>query len=150
MKIFSPDLIKVNYYGLDKKSCLQEMVEFIAERGIISSSEDFFKLIYERENIMSTGIGRNVAIPHARSELVNTLRIAVYVLEEPIEYDSLDGEPVKIVFLISVPENMKSEYMKLLSILSNFCRTEENRNKIIYSKDPVEVYNHLKGLENEI
>ena len=79
MGIFSPDLIKVNYYALDKKSCLQEMVDFVAEKEIITSAEDFFKLIFEREKIMSTGIGRNVAIPHARSELVNELKICLFI-----------------------------------------------------------------------
>ncbi len=150
MGIFSPDLIKVNYYGLDKKSCLQEMVEFIAEKGIITSSEKFFKLIYDRENIMSTGIGRNIAIPHARSALVQELKICVFTLEEGIEYNSLDGEPVKLIFLISVPEEMKEKYMRILSLLSNFCREAENREKLMKCKTPLEVYYHVKRIEDEI
>lgn len=150
MGIFSPDLIKVNYYGLDKKSCLQEMVDFVAEKEIVSSPEEFFKLIYNREKIMSTGIGRNVAIPHARSEYVKELKICLFILGEGIDYNSLDGEPVRLIFLICVPENMKEIYMKLLSQLSNFCRIAENRDKLIKSSDQMEAYNYLKGIENEI
>lgn len=150
MGIFSPDLIKLNYYGLDKKSCLQDIVDFAAEKGIITSSDDFFKLIYEREKIMSTGIGRNVAIPHARSEFVKELKVCLFILGNGIDYNSLDGEPVKLIFLIAVPENMKEMYMKLLSQLSNFCRETENRTKLINSLNAVEAYNHLKGIENEI
>jgi fructose-specific phosphotransferase system IIA component len=150
MEIFSPDLIKIKYYALDKKSCLQEMVDFIAEKGIVSSSEEFFKLIFERESLMSTGIGRNVAIPHARSEIVRELKISVFVLETGIDYDALDGELVRIIFLISVPESMKQEYMRVLSLLSNFCRESVNRDKIINSTSSFEVYELLKGIGNEI
>jgi len=150
MKIFSAELIKIRYYGLDKKSCLQEMVDFLYEKGVIKSSEKFFKMINERESLMSTGIGKNVAIPHARSEVVNELKIAVFVLENELEYDSIDGEPVKLIFMISVPENMKQEYMKTLSSLSNFCREDENRDNVIKSKSSQEVYEHLKRIENEI
>ncbi|KQC10897.1 MAG: hypothetical protein APR54_11540 [Candidatus Cloacimonas sp. SDB] len=150
MKIFSPDLIQIGYYGLDKKSCLQEMVDFIYKKGIISASDSFFKLIYEREEIMSTGIGRNIAIPHARSRLVREFKISVFILKNAIDFNSLDGELVKIIFLIAVPEDMKQEYMKVLSLLSNFCREAENRDKLINSNSAEEAYEYLRGIENEI
>jgi len=150
MSIFSPDLIKLNYYGLDKKSCLQEMVDFLHEKGVLPSPEDFIKRIIERENMMSTGIGKNIAIPHARSNSVTELKVAVFVLSNELEFDSIDGLPVRVIFMISVPEAMKQEYMKILSLLSNFCREDSNRNDIINSSSSEEAYGYLRGLENEI
>jgi fructose-specific phosphotransferase system IIA component len=151
MDIFSIDLIKINYFALDKKSCIQEMAEFLFEKGVITSLDAFLEAIFERENLMSTGIGRGVAIPHARSSVVTKLKIALYTLENELEYNSIDGEPVKIIFMIAVPESMKQEYMKVLSLISNFCKEEENRNKLIHSKSEKEAMEILQQrIENEI
>jgi fructose-specific phosphotransferase system IIA component len=151
MDIFSIDLIKINYFALDKKSCIQEMAEFLFKKGVITSLDAFLEAIFERENLMSTGIGRGVAIPHARSSVVTKLKIALYTLENELEYNSIDGEPVKIIFMIAVPESMKQEYMKVLSLISNFCKEEENRKKLIHSKSEKEAMEILQQrIENEI
>ena len=150
MKIFSPDLIKLNYYALDKKSCLSDMVEFLHKKDVISSMEKFLNEILERENLMSTGIGRKIAIPHARSKAVKELKIGVYLLDNELDFNSIDGEQVKIIFMIAVPEMMKDEYMKILSSISNFSREEENRRRLLASSSPEEVYELLKGINDEI
>jgi len=99
---------------------------------------------------MTTGIGRNIAIPHARSDAVSHLKIAVYLLDNELEYDSIDGEPVKIIFMIAVPEEMKELYMKVLSLISNYFRNEENRSKILACESENDLYEILKEIENEI
>jgi len=147
MGIFTQDLIVQNYYAIDKKSCLEEMVEFLFEKGVISSSEDFFKAIMERENLMSTGIGRNVAIPHARSDLVKEIKIAVYVLDNELDFNSVDDEAVKVIFMIAVPEEKKNEYMKLLSNISNFLRSDENREKLFSAKTKEELLKILEEIK---
>jgi nitrogen PTS system EIIA component len=145
--IFSPDLIKVKYYALDKKSCLMEMAEFLFENAIISDLQVFTKAIYDREALMSTGIGRGVAIPHARTDVANKLKIAVYLLDNDLEFDSIDGDNVKIIFMIAVPSEQKDEYMKVLSAVSNFFRSDENRKKLLDSKSEHEIYNTLKEIK---
>lgn len=147
MGIFSRNLIVQNYYALDKKSCLEDMVEFLYKNDVIVSVDDFFKAIMERENLMTTGIGRNVAIPHARSNLVKEIHIAVYVLDNELEFDSVDGEDVKVIFMIAVPEDKKEEYMKVLSGISNFLRVDENREKLFNAKTKDDIYEMLKGIK---
>ena len=150
MKIFSPELIKLNYYALDKKSCLSEMVEFLHEKGVILSPENFLNDILERENLMSTGIGRKVAIPHARSMAVKELKIGVYLLDNELDFNSIDNESVKVIFMIAVPEMMKNEYMQVLSSISNFFRDEDNRMRLLACSSAEEVYELLKGISDEI
>ena len=150
MEIFSPDLIKLKYYALDKKSCISEMAEFLFEKGVTNSLDIFLGEIMERENLMSTGIGKNVAIPHARSKAVNELKIAVYLLDNELDFNSIDNEPVKVVFMIAVPENMKNEYMKVLSGISNFFKIEGNREKLLACSSEKDVYNILEGIGDEI
>lgn len=147
MRIFSRNLIVQNYYALDKKSCLEDMVEFLYKNEVIVSVDDFFKAIMERENLMTTGIGKNVAIPHARSNLVKEIHIAVYVLDNELEFDSVDGEDVKVIFMIAVPEDKKEEYMKVLSGISNFLRVDENREKLFKAKTKDGIFNILKGMK---
>ncbi len=150
MKIFSEELVKLNYYALDKKSCLEEMVEFLFEKNIISSKEQFFDSILEREKLMSTGIGRKLAIPHSRSETVQKLKIAVYLLDNEIEFESIDNEDVKIIFMIAVPQNKKKEYQNLLSAISNFFQNIENRDKLLDCNSIEEVTRFLTEIEDNI
>jgi len=150
MKIFKKELIKLDYYALDKKSCLQDMVDFLYQDKILSEPDQFLASILEREKLMSTGIGRGIAIPHARSSNVSRLRIIVFVLENELDFDAIDGEPVKILFMIAVPEDMKQEYMKVLSQLSNFCKEADNRDKLLSARNQSEIYELLKRIENEV
>lgn len=147
MGIFSRDLIVQNYYAIDKKSCLEEMVEFLYENGIVHSAENFFKAIMERENLMTTGIGRKVAIPHARSHFVKEIKIAVYVLDNELEFNSVDDEAVKVIFMIAVPEEKKEEYMQILSSISNFLRKDENRDKLFSADTQEELFAILEEIE---
>ena len=147
MGIFSRDLIVLNYYALDKKSCLEEMVEFLYENDVIVSADNFFKAIMEREKLMTTGIGRKVAIPHARSPIVKEIQIAVYVLDNELEFNTVDGEDVKVIFTIAVPENKKDEYMKVLSGISNFLRVDENRENIFNAKSKDDIFEILEGIK---
>ncbi len=150
MKIFSKDLIKLNYYALDKKSCLEEMVEFLFENEVIFSRERFFDSILTREKMMSTGIGKKLAIPHARSEAVKELTIAVYLLQNELEFDAIDDEPVKIILMIAVPENMKEKYMLVLSAISNFFQDIENYRKLLNCNSNEEAVNLLRTIERKI
>ena len=150
MKIFSEDLIKLDYYALDKKSLISEMAEFLQFSGYIGDVHSFLESVFEREGLMSTGIGHGIAIPHARSKEAKELKICVAVLKEKIDFDSIDESLVDIVFLIAVPDSLKDEYIRVLSAISNFCRNEENRNLVRDCKANNDVYKLLKVIEDEI
>ncbi len=146
MNLFLKDLIKVNYKATDKVTLLAEMVEFLYAKKVISDKNEFIKAIMERENIMSTGIGRMIAIPHAYSDCVKTLAIPVFSLDKEIDFDALDDLPVKIVFMIAVPIDMKKDYMKILAAISNFLSNPDNHSKLLSAKTEDELYNLLKGI----
>jgi fructose-specific phosphotransferase system IIA component len=138
----------MNVYALDKKSCLYEMCEMLEKQGIIDSIDVFYDAILEREKLMSTGIGKQIAIPHARVNTVQELKIAVYLLANDIDFAAVDDLPVKIIFMIAVPEQMKQEYVKALSAISNFYRREENQKRIQNCQSKEELCNILKEIEN--
>jgi fructose-specific phosphotransferase system IIA component len=128
--LFSEEFIRLNYPAVDKKSLLQEMTSVLDEQNVISSIDDFFAEIWKRETIMSTGIGRGIAIPHSSHESANELVICVYQLSKAIDFDSIDEKPVAIIFLIAVPRSQQNHYMKILSAISNFVRQPGNVDKL--------------------
>jgi len=150
MKIFSKDLIKLDYYALDKKSLITEMAEFLQCSGYVGNLSGFLSSVFEREGLMSTGIGHGIAIPHARSKEAKELKICVAILKDRIEFDSIDESLVDIVFLIAVPDTLKDEYIKVLSAISNFCRNEDNRNILRECDNEEDVYKLLRIIEDEI
>jgi fructose-specific phosphotransferase system IIA component len=124
--LFSEELIRLHYLAVDKKSLLQEMSVMLKEQGVISSINEFFAEIWKRESIMSTGIGRGIAIPHCCHESAKKFAMAVWQLAVPIEFGAIDEKPVSLIFLLSVPRSSQESYMKVLSGISNFIRQPGN------------------------
>jgi PTS system nitrogen regulatory IIA component len=106
----------------------------------ITDKKAFQKAVFEREAIVSTGIGLEVAIPHAKLTNQDQFFIATAVLGQGVEWDSLDKLPVRIVFLIGGPQDSQTEYLKILSSLTLAIKDEEKRKKILSSKTPTDVY----------
>ncbi len=150
MNIFSEKLIKLKHPVKDKMDCLNQMIDLIYQQDIIQDRDSFYKAVMEREDIMSTGIGRGLAIPHGRSSTVKKLSCTLFTLKDPIEYDSIDGDPVNTVFMLTIPENSPNEYMKILGQISKFMREEVQRNDLIGVILIKEAFNLLKGIEDEI
>lgn len=119
-----------------RDEALRELVHCIYEAGKIPDEEIFFNAIYEREKIVSTGIGMGVAIPHAKLNSYDQFFIALGVLQKPVEWQALDGAPVRIVFMIGGPDDKQTEYLQILSSLTQTIKNDEIRNKIITAQQP--------------
>jgi fructose PTS system EIIA component len=148
--VFCQELIRAQYMAVDKKSLLKEMVEQLNEKRVISSVEDFFQVVWTREKVMSTGIGRSVALPHGCHETVDRFVVSVWQLAEPLPYDSIDEKPVQLIFLLAVPLQKQSSYMRVLAGISNFIRIEGNIALMTGAKDATGIYEILSGINLEI
>lgn len=149
-RLFQPELVKIVDGFESKSECLKYLTTTLEESGCLSFPDRFLQAVKGREDIMSTGIGKGVAIPHARDLTVSCLKIAVCLIREPLDFDSMDGLPVQLVFMIAVPQSSNKEYMQILRSLSEYLRQEENRNKIIKAKDETELYNEVIDIEDII
>jgi fructose PTS system EIIBC or EIIC component len=150
MAIFSDDLIRMDVKAENKTEILNLMVDMLFAGKAIDSIERFKNAIFGREEIMSTGIGKGIALPHGRDICVRELKVAVCILEKPLDFDSLDQEPVRIVFMIAVPQSAGKQYMKVLSSISHFTREEEHRSILLASQSNQELSNILKEIEDAI
>jgi mannitol/fructose-specific phosphotransferase system IIA component (Ntr-type) len=149
-KLFMPELVKIVERFENKNACLQYMANLLSESGCLSFPDRFLAAVKGREEIMSTGIGKGIAIPHARDLTVSCLRIAVCLVKQDLAFSSLDNLPVHLVFMIAVPQSSNQDYMKILRSLSEFLRREENRETLLQAKDERDLYEKIQLLEEEL
>ncbi|WP_418964030.1 PTS sugar transporter subunit IIA [Cetobacterium sp.] len=120
--------------SVSKDEILKKLVNNMDENSdLISNKEIFLKEILERERAGTTGIGMGVAIPHARTEVVKDIVVSVALLKNPVDFNSLDGEKVRIVILVGVPKGESKKYLELLSSLSRIFRDKKIRESILES-----------------
>ena len=131
----------------DKEGVLRELTNACYERGFIDDPEELFKTLIEREKIITTGIGRNVALPHARTNVVKKLHLIFAKSDTGIDYDSLDGKPVYLFFLFISPNRENKKYIKILAEISRLVRIERVRDALLKAKTEEDVFKVIK--ENE-
>jgi len=103
--------------------------------------------IFERERIMSTGVGNGFAIPHGKTDAVSDIVAAFAVTAQPIDYQSLDEKPVRLVFLLVGKDNMVGPHIKLLSRISRLMNKEEFRTRLLTLKTSKEIIDIFKQEE---
>lgn len=129
-----------------RDDALQELVALLKNAAKLHNPELFYHAILEREKIVSTGIGLGVAIPHAKLEGYQDFFIAIGIQRKKgIEWNALDGAPVRLVFMIGGPENKQTEYLKILSHLTLAIKNEERRKKMLKAYNPQEVIELFTG-----
>ncbi|TDX52741.1 PTS sugar transporter subunit IIA [Orenia marismortui] len=141
------NLIKVGLEGDNKEKVLEEMVDLFEKDGRISSKEEFYHKILEREAAGTTGMGRGVAIPHGKSEVVKELSFAMGISKKGVDFDSRDNRPVQIFFMIADFAGQSSGYLNLLSQISTLIRKEEFRKEILKVENKDEVIDIIKKYE---
>ncbi len=110
--------ISLNAAPADKKETLDLAVELMAKSGKLSDVEKYREQVYAREEESTTGIGEGIAIPHGKCDAVKTPGLAAMVIKNGVEYESLDGEPVTLLFLIAAPNTKDNVHLDVLSKLS--------------------------------
>ncbi len=131
--------IEVKLKSKTKEGVLKELVSLLEKTNQITNTKEFLKVIQEREELGSTGIGYNIAIPHARSSAVKSLTGALGISKEGINFDALDKEPVHLFFLLSAPQNASGDYLKSLAIISRFLRRKKARQDLMKAETRKEV-----------
>lgn len=137
--LINEDLIELDLTASKKEEVIQEMVNLLGKAGKVTDKEIYFKSVIERENLGSTGIGKGIAIPHGKSDVITEVAVAFGRSVRGIDFDSLDDKPVNLVFLLAAPKNVGGVYLKALAQLSRLLRQQEFRESLIGSKTKSEV-----------
>ncbi|ACM59300.1 PTS system D-fructose-specific IIA component (F1P-forming) (Frc family) [Caldicellulosiruptor bescii] len=132
--LFSPSRMSFELQAETKEAVVDELIELLHKDGKLSDKEKFKKAVIKREEEFSTGIGMGIAIPHGKDSSVLEPCIAFGVSKKGVDFDSMDGEPVYIFFLIAVPENADDTHLHVLSFISRKLMHEDVRKKLYNAK----------------
>jgi PTS system nitrogen regulatory IIA component len=144
MDFIVKDAIVVNLQGKEKKDVLEEMVEALVKSKKISGKEKVVKILLDREELGSTGIGQGVGIPHGKTNEVDNVVIAFGSSRQGIEFESLDGELVYLVFLLLAPVESTGIHLKALAKISRILKDKHFRQSLRDAKDVAEVVKIIK------
>jgi len=146
--LLTPRRIKVPIAGQDKSSVIRELVGLVVENGA-AEFDDVLRAVQEREAVLSTGIGCGVAIPHGKTARVQELRLAAGVSPRPVAFDALDGEPVRLFFLLIGPETSAGDHVKAISRISRLIRRQPVRERLLAARDAEEFFQTLCNAETK-
>ncbi|MCL4118911.1 UNVERIFIED_CONTAM: hypothetical protein GTU68_004838 [Idotea baltica] len=140
--ILEKDAVRFVQSTSSKKRLLQDISEQ-AESNYGISAEVVLAALLEREKLGSTGVGRGVAIPHARFDEIDRVFGLFIRLEKPVDYDSMDGQPVDLIFTILAPQKEGAEHLKALALVSRTLRSENICAKLRANSDANTLYSLL-------
>ena len=135
----SNDLICLDLKANNKDEALKELSEVLGRSENINDEKKCHEALVEREKLGSTGIGKGVAIPHAKTEYSENLTIAFGISRNGVPFDALDEEDVNIFFIFASPLKDSKTYLKILARISRLIRNENFRSKLLNAKDKSEI-----------
>lgn len=139
--------INLDLKSKTKNALLKEMFKEIKDSEYILDKDKAFEDLLDREIIGSTGIGKSVAIPHAKTDSVTKIVMGVGIHKEGIDYESIDEEKVNLVFMFLTPNNMSQEYLTLLARISRFSQDKSFRENLLNASSEEEVIEIIKKME---
>jgi len=139
-----PEMICIDMKARTKEDAIRELAELMKKSGEISNFQQYLTEVLERESIVSTGIGNELAIPHARTGTVNKILIVFGLSKNGIDFEASDNKPAKYIFLIAIPNTDVNRYFIVLSQLNNTFKNEALTRELNEAKTPEEVINAFK------
>lgn len=131
--------VAVNVSVSTKEALIDTLIDMIANDPLVNDVVAVKKAVIERENMMSTGVGKGLALPHAKTNAVGGMIGALVTTSEPVDFGALDNEPVRIVFLLVGKMDSKSLHVRILSRVSRVMNSEEVRKQILSSTSGTEL-----------
>lgn len=148
-ELLGKDTIKLNLKANSKMEVLDQLVDVLYDAGRLNDKQLYKEEILKRESLSSTGIGEGIGIPHGKTSAVKKASLALGIFRDGVDFDSLDGAPVNIVFMIAAPEGANNEHLETLSRLSVLLMNPEFKEGLLSSKVPEDVFNLLDKFEKE-
>jgi fructose-specific phosphotransferase system IIA component len=137
--ILTENLVVTQLGGSSKEEIIEAMIDLVAASPKVVDKDRVREAIFEREKIMSTGVGNGFAIPHGKTDAVTDIVAAFAVTADEIDYQSLDEKPVRLVFLLVGKDSMVGPHIKLLSRISRLMNKEEFRRRLLEVTTPREI-----------
>ena len=148
LDLLKKDAIIADLKAKDKKGILEELVTPVADIANISR-DDLTRVLLDRERLGSTGIGGGIGIPHGKLKGLDSLILGFGLSKKGISFESIDGRPTYIFFLLITPENSTGLHLKVLARISRILKNDLFKEKLMGSSDVDEIYNIIKEEDEE-
>ena len=139
-----PELIFPDLPATDRPGVLRALAELVARQGLVGSGEELFQKLWEREQLGSTGIGQGVAIPHCKLNGLRQSLVAVGLVPEGVEFGAVDGQPVKVFFLVVSPGGSPAQHLRVLAAISRWIKADGHAGRLLGLHDAARVYDLLR------
>ncbi len=133
------DLIIENLAATDKAGVIREFADLLASKGRVKDADELVRVVLERESHGSTGIGDGIAIPHAKSRSIGDTVVVFGRSRRGVDFQTLDGRPAYLFFLLISPEDRPGEHLKTLARISRIMRNADLRERLRASRDRMEI-----------
>jgi len=138
--LLKKELVNADIKARTKKAVLAELVDIIIQSGIKLDQEAVVQVLLQREKLGSTGIGQGIAIPHGKINNINDLIVAFGRSHEGVDFESMDGKPAHIFFLLLAPENSAGKHLKALAKISKMLKMDNFRKALLEAKSQDDLY----------
>jgi PTS system fructose-specific IIA component/PTS system nitrogen regulatory IIA component len=148
--LLSEKYIVLNLDSDSKDKIIDAMLAMVADHNHVQDFERLVEDVRKREKEMSTGIGKNIGLPHAKTPAVTDPVLAIATLNREVDFDSIDNQPVQLVFLLATPEALLAEHLKLLGRITRLAGRDDVRQKILDAATPQEVLDLFREEEKDL
>ena len=145
--LLTKESIDLNVKASNKKDVIEKAVDLMQHNGNIKDKAEYLKLVMKREEEGTTGVGEEIAIPHGKGEVIAKPGLAAMVIPDGVDFESLDGKPINILFLIAAPDNKENVHLEVLSRLSTLLMDEKFRKELINAKTKEEFLEIIEKAE---
>lgn len=146
-KVLSEDVIRMDVEGTTKDEIIEYLVDILCATGKVTDRDAALRSVREREEKMSTGIQKGVAIPHGKTAAVDRLLACIALKKGGVDFDSLDEEPSRIFIMTLSPVDRSGPHIQFLSEVSQLLQDEEDKSRILRASTPREVLEIITGGE---
>lgn len=146
----TPETVRVGLPGTTKAEVLDNLVTLLRGQPQVKDLEDVRRAVLAREKVMSTGVGKRLALPHAKTNAVTDTVAAFAVTISPIDFGAIDNESVRLLFLLVGTEEAKSQHIKLLSRVSRLMNRDSFRERLLSADAPEKVLSLFEEGESEL
>jgi fructose-specific phosphotransferase system IIA component len=148
-QILQPNSIKVPLEGKDKQSVITELVDLLDANHLLSDKKVVLEAVLLREKTRSTGIGSGIAIPHGKCNAVKELVMSLGIAEQPIDFESIDGKPVRVILLLVSPANQTGPHIQALAKISRLMLDEIFKGKLEKCTSAQQAYELISKKEGQ-
>jgi len=149
-RLLTTELISVGLPGGTKADVLEHLFGMLKGHPGVVDFEEMRRAVLEREGIMSTGVGQGLALPHAKTEAVSDTIAALVVTDSPVDFGSIDGQPVRIVFMLLGTVSARSLHIKVLSRISRLMNRASVRRELMGAESAHAALDVLSAAEEEL